>query len=156
MEVNTRLFGSVIIEDDRIITFPKGIVGFPNMTKFALMYDSEKSDGKSLQFLVSLDEPEFSLPVLDPKIVSPDYDPVVEDELIMPLGGFEEGALVLVTVAVPHDLTKMTVNLMAPIIIDIKTRNAAQIILNDDSYQIKFPIYDILAQAKEEAGKAGE
>ena len=159
MEVLTRLFGKVTVDDDRIINFPGGIVGFPNLQNFALMYDSENTDGNSINFLVSLEEPAFALPVMAPNIVRPDYDPMVEDDLMLPLGEFEEGMLVLVTVTVPHDVKKMTVNLMAPIIVNIKTKRAIQLIVSDDKYPVKFPIYDILAQAKEKAqdsGKAGK
>lgn len=151
MEITTKLFGKVTIDDERIINFPGGIVGFPDLQNFALMYDSENTDGNSINFLVSLEEPAFALPVMAPEIVCPDYDPMVPDDLLLPLGEFTEGVLVLVTVTVPHDLKKMTVNLMAPVIINPATRRAIQLIVNDDKYPVKFPIYDILAQAKEKA-----
>ena len=151
MEITTKLFGKVTIDDNRIINFPGGIVGFPDLQNFALMYDSENTDGNSINFLVSLEEPAFALPVMAPETVCPDYDPMVPDDLLLPLGEFTEGVLVLVTVTVPHDLKKMTVNLMAPVIINPATRRAIQLIVNDDKYPVKFPIYDILAQAKEKA-----
>ena len=56
MEVNTKLFGQIEIDDEKIIEFPGGIVGFPDLNKFAIVHDSEKSDGSSLSFLLSLDE----------------------------------------------------------------------------------------------------
>ena len=57
----------------------------------------------------------------------------------------------LVTVTVPSDLTKMTVNLKGPIVINAQTRRACQVIVEGDEYAVKYPIYDIL-----KAGKAGE
>ena len=159
MEITTKIFGKVTIGDDRIIKFPNGIVGFPDLQNFALMYDSENTDGNSLNFLVSLDEPAFALPVMVPSLIDADYDPAIADDYLIPLGEFEDGMLELVTVTVPHDVTKMTVNLMAPIVVNVKTKKAVQVIVDDDNYPVKFPIYDILAQAKqkaESAGKAGE
>ena len=57
--------------------------------------------------------------------------------------------LVLVTVTVPHDLTKMTVNLKGPFIINTKEMKASQTIIDNDEYPVKFPIYDILQKNKE-------
>ena len=77
---------------------------------------------------------------------------------MIPLGEMsEEDMLVLVTVTVPHEIEKMSVNLMAPIIINAATRKAVQVILNDDSFPVKYPIYEILAKAKADAeAKAGK
>ncbi|MCR5627516.1 MAG: flagellar assembly protein FliW [Lachnospiraceae bacterium] len=152
MEVTTKIFGKVTIADDKIITFPGGIVGFPEMTKFALMHDIDNA-GSGLGYLVSLDEPNFAMPVVNPLIVKKDYNPVVEDDLLSGLGEFtSDNTIVLVTITVPHEIEKMTVNLMAPFIINADSLKGAQIILDGD-YQIKFPIYEILKAAKEAAGE---
>ena len=37
MTIMTKVFGEITIDDDRIITFSKGIVGFPELTQFALL-----------------------------------------------------------------------------------------------------------------------
>ena len=94
------------------------------------------------------------MPVMDPLLVQQKYNPVVEDDLLIPLGDFsEEDMLVLVTVTVPHEIEKMSVNLMAPIIINASTRKAAQVILGEGDYPVKYEIYEIL-QAAKKAGKA--
>ena len=150
MDVNTRIFGQITISDEKIIEFPGGIVGFPDLNKFALVHDSEKTDGSSLSFLLSLDEPAFAMPVMDPHIVKPDYNPMVDDDLLSNLGELKsDDTIVLVTLTVPHDIKKMTVNLMAPIIINAELRKGAQVILTEGDNDIHFPIYDILAAAKE-------
>ena len=43
MEVSTKLFGKINVGDDKIIEFPEGILGFPELKKFTLMYDNEKN-----------------------------------------------------------------------------------------------------------------
>jgi len=151
MKLTTRIFGEVEIEDEKIITFPQGIVGFPDMTRFALMHDEGKNSN-TIRWLQSIDEPAFALPVLDPLLVKPDYNPVVEDEVLKPLQPLKtEEMLVLVTVTVPHDLTQMTVNLKGPIIINSENCKAVQIILEDDEYVVKYPIYDYLQKQKDAA-----
>ena len=153
MNVMTKVFGEITIDDDRIITFPKGIIGFPDLTEFALLHDSEKGSD-SIHWLQSIQEPGFAMPVMDPLIVRPDYNPEVDDELLKHLGELhEEELLVLVTVTVPRDLTQMSVNLKGPVIIDAIGRKATQVIVEGDEYQVKFPIYDILNEKKKKAGE---
>lgn len=152
MKINTRIFGEVEIADDKIITFDNGIIGFPDLKRFTLLHDEEKGTNAGISFLQSLDEPGFAMPVMDPLIVKPDYDPEVDDELLASAGELTaQNILVLVTVTVPSDITKMTVNLQGPLIINVDERKACQIILDGGEYPVKYPIYDIL-----QTRKAGE
>ena len=151
MKINTKVFGEVEIADDKIIHFPSGIVGFPELTEFTLLHDEEKGAG-SIHWLQSIQEPGFAMPVMDPLLVCTDYNPEVDDELLKPLGGLDpEEILVLVTVTVPSDLKKMSVNLRGPIIINAAAKKACQVIVEGEGYQVKYPIYQILS-----ARKAGE
>ena len=152
MHVNTRIFGEIEIEEEKIITFEKGIIGFPDMKRFTLIHDEEEGANAGIRYLQSLDEPAFAMPVMDPLVVAPDYNPEVEDELLKPLGEINPDSLfVLVTVSVPKEIEKMTVNLQAPLIFNADERKAVQIIVEGSEYKIKFPIYDILKERKKKA-----
>lgn len=152
MIVNTKIFGEVDIEDNKIIEFSGGIIGFPQLTKFALIYDEEKGVGAGIRWLQSMQDENFAMPVMDPLVVQKDYNPEIEDELLKEMGDLkEDNLLVLVTVTVPSDLTKMSVNLRGPIIINSDNRKACQVIVEGESYQVKFPVYEIL-----KSGKVGE
>ncbi|MBR3823748.1 MAG: flagellar assembly protein FliW [Lachnospiraceae bacterium] len=152
MRVNTRLFGEIEIADEKIITFPNGIIGFADMTKFTLIFDEEQGSSAGIRWLQSLDEPGFAMPVMDPLTVKEDYNPEVDDELLKNIGNVNaDNILVLVTVTVPSDLTKMSVNLQGPIIINVDECKACQVIVDNDECPVKYPIYDIL-----QARKAGE
>ena len=151
MTLQTKVFGEVTIEEEKIITFPGGIIGFPDLTQFTLLHDED--DGiATIHWLQSLQEPGFAMPVMDPLFVKEDYNTEIEDELLKVLGEWKQDELlVLVTVSVPQELEKMTVNLKGPIIINGANRKACQVIVEGDVYKVKFPIYDIL-----QARKAGE
>lgn len=152
MKVNTKIFGEVDILEERMITFSGGIIGFPDLKQFALIYDADKGTDSGIRWLQSIQEPGFAMPVMDPLVVCPDYNPEVEDELLQELGELNsDNLLVLVTVTVPSDITKMTVNLKGPIVINSKSRKACQVIVEGEKYAVKFPIYDIL-----QAQKGGE
>ena len=152
MRVNTRLFGEIEIADEKIITFPNGIIGFAEMTKFTLIYDEEQGRAAGIRWLQSLDEPGFAMPVMDPLTVKEDYNPEVDDEILKNIGKVTaDNILVLVTVTVPSDLTKMSVNLQGPIIINVDECKACQVIVDAEGCPVKYPIYEIL-----QARKAGE
>lgn len=145
MKVTTRVFGEIDIADDKIIHFQGGIIGFPDLTDFALVHDAEKEGDSPVRWMQSLQEPNFAMPVMDPLAVCPDYNPVVEDELLKPIGEFDpESVLVLVTLTVPKDVKKMSVNLQAPFVINADEKKACQIIVDSEKYPVRFPIYDII------------
>ena len=148
MKVNTRIFGEIDIEDEKIIQFVNGLVGFPDMVDFALIHDEEKGPG-GIAWLQSMQEPQFAMPVMDPLKIKDTYNPNVEDELLKPLGEFgTDDMLVLVTVSIPSDVTKMTANLKGPIVINTATRKACQVIAEGEDCEVKFPIYEILKARK--------
>lgn len=148
MQIKTKVFGEVTIDDDKIIDFPNGIVGFPELVQFTLIHDEEKGRD-SIHWLQSIQEPAFAMPVIDPLLVCPDYNPEVEDELLKNIGELQpEETLILVTVTVPKDLTKMSVNLRGPIVINAAEKKATQVIVDGDEYPVKYPIYDIFNKKK--------
>jgi flagellar assembly factor FliW len=152
MKIDTRIFGEVEVSEDKVITFANGILGFPDLQHFILLHDEEKGTDAGIRFLQSVEEPSFAMPVLDPLVVKPDYDPEVDDELLTSAGKLtDDNILVLVTATIPSDLTKMSVNLQGPIIINVEERKACQLIVENGDYPVKFPIYEIL-----QARKAGE
>ena len=152
MQLNTRLFGEIEIEEEKIIFFEKGIIGFPHCQKFTLIYDEEKENNSNIIWMQSLDEPAFAMPVMNPLLVKENYNPIVEDELLKALGNLaEENTLVLVTVTVPQNIEKTSVNLKAPIVINAKEKKAVQVIVEDED--VKYEIYDILQAQKEKAGE---
>ena len=149
MKVTTRVFGEIDIADDKIIHFQGGIVGFPDLTDFALVHDAEKEGDTPIRWMQSLQEPNFAMPVMDPLFVCPDYQPMVDKEAVADIGDLQdEDMLVLVTVTVPHDLKQMTVNLKGPFIINTKEMKATQTIIDNEEYPVKFPIYEILQNNK--------
>ena len=153
MQANTRLFGAIDIPDDKIIVLENGMIGLPEMKCFALIFDEEKEGGGKVRWLQSMDDPETAFPVMDPYLVKEDYDPIINDDILRPLGELkEENTFILTTLTVPRDVEKMSINLKAPIVINTDTRRGAQIIVENDM-PVKFMIYDLLKSRKEKAGE---
>lgn len=151
MTIETRIFGEITIDATKIIHFENGIIGFPELKDFALIYDIEKGNKAGIRWLQSLQEAAFAMPVMDPLAVAAEYNPTVDEEILKPIGTLvEDEVLVLVTVTVPKDIKNMSVNLKAPLVINVAERKAVQIILDSDEYQIKYPIYKILEERAKE------
>ena len=153
MQAETRLFGMVDISDDKVIVLENGMIGFPELQHFALIFDAEKENGSKIKWLQSMDETSVAFPVMDPTIIKNDYDPTINDEILKPLGELtEDNIFVLSTVTVPKQLENMSINLKAPIVINSDTMKGVQIIVEDD-FPVKYMIYDLLKSRKEKAGE---
>src|SRR5687768_5931065 len=77
MEIETTRFGTLSVEDERIITFPNGLLGFPDHTRFALIQTGEEN---YFFWLQAVDEPNLAFVVTDPGIFFKDYDVPIREE----------------------------------------------------------------------------
>lgn len=154
MQVKTRHFGEIELDEDKVIYFADGIFGFEDYKKYTLLYDNEGGERPDISWLQSLDEPALAIPVVNPFIIRPDFNPEVEDELLKSLGNLtDENIVVLVSVTVPQEIEKISANLRAPFIINSDERKGAQVIAENADYEIKYRFYEKLKAHK--AAKEG-
>ena len=154
MVAETKFFGTIDIEDDKIINFPNGIIGFENLKNFALIYDSEREERSKISWLKSMEEPLMVLPVINPLDLMDAYTPTIEDELMKNIGDpADADLLIFVTLSIPSDIEKMTANLKAPFIINTVERKAMQVIVENSEYPVKFDAYEALQARKEKEGE---
>ena len=124
--------------DPLVLTFPKGLLGFPTLQTFHLF---EPQDGYPLKFLQSVDTEEISFTCMNPAGIKEDYEVPLSDEEAEALAlSSQEDALILTLVVIPEDPRRMTTNLAGPLVINTKTRVGFQIALNSDQYPLRFPI----------------
>ena len=127
MKAKTRMFGEIDIQEDKIITLESGMIGFPDMQKFTLIFDEEKGSKSHIMWLQSMDDPQTAFPVINPVTIKEDYNPSVSEELLKPLGDMkQEDTFVLTTVRVPKDIQDMSINLKAPIIINMSNNRGGR------------------------------
>lgn len=154
MLIKTKYFGEIDLDENKVITFNHGIMGFEEYKKYTILYDIEEGKNASISWLQSLEEPGLALPVINPLIIKPDYNPIVEDEVLSPLGNItDENLVILLSLTVPADLTKMSVNLKAPFVINSDTRRGCQIIVENQDYEVKYNVYKKIQKLKEEKGE---
>jgi flagellar assembly factor FliW len=136
MVIETSRFGSVDVDETRLIEFPKGVLGFPNEQRYALIQTGEDS---SFYWLQSVDRPELAFVVCDPRLFVPDYRvPIRADELDQL--GLEDPAGAQVFVIVNKVEDTLTGNLQGPLVVNVETRGAKQLVLSDRRYTTRHPL----------------
>ena len=65
MKAETRIFGTIEIEDDKIVTMEKGMIGFPELKHFALIFDEEKEEkDRTIMWFQSMDDGDIAFPFM--------------------------------------------------------------------------------------------
>lgn len=139
MEIDTLRFGRIQVDDDRIIYFPRGILGFTRHRRYVILPHSEKSPFLWLQ---CVDDGNLAFVVMDPRLVEPSYRVDVEEEQLGDLEVAPGDELQLVCiVTIPHGNPKgMTINLMGPIIINARNLRAVQVVCEGQGYSHRRPL----------------
>lgn len=143
IEVQTSRFGLVRCQEEDVIQFPEGILGFADLRRFVLLDDP--SD-EIFAWLQSCEIPQIAFPVLEPELFTPNYqlNLTKHDLESLDLKKAATGPKAFTSFAiitVPEDPTQMTANLKAPVVINIEKRMARQIVLQDNNLAIREPIF---------------
>jgi len=136
IHLNCTRFGDITIDESAEIRFPNGLVGFASETRFAII---ERSQGP-IAYLQSLTTPRLALPVIDASVMRPRYPSMSQEQLAAIAGVDADNMAVLIVVAINPIDKGLRANLLAPIIIDVESRTAHQIILEGTSYTANTPI----------------
>jgi flagellar assembly factor FliW len=132
MTVETTRFGQLDVDPCRVITVPRGLIGFPSAQRFIMF---EHSPGLPFQWLQSLDNPSLAFIVIDPHTFFPDYEIEIAEEEARGLGIRDpDEAQVLTMVTIRRAPNEVTTNLVGPLVVGVNSRQAAQIVLNGDQY----------------------
>lgn len=143
MNLKTRFFGEVEIDENKVIIFDEGIPGFENLKRFLYMID--KDENSPFCWLQSIEDTDIVFTLLDIYMIMQDYNPIVSKELIEDIGTFDKGDLLIYTIVnIPDDIKNISVNLKAPIVINMNNNKAKQIISTNEEYEIRTYIYDKL------------
>jgi len=124
-------FGDYEVPAERVLHFPEGLIGFPQARRFALLEPSRS--GSPFRCLVCLDEPELGFVVCDPAALWPGY----AADVPLPAAGPVEDQALLAIVTVPAQPADMTANLMAPLVIDCRSRTGHQVVLDTGRYSTR-------------------
>jgi flagellar assembly factor FliW len=141
MLVNTAVFGEVEIPNEQIFTMPQGLYGFDDCKRFALV--TKEEDDVTLMWFQSLDDVVPCFVVFNPYDIIDGYRPIMEAADLRALKPKKDDRLeYLVIAVVPEDISKITVNLKSPLVLNRRTGIARQVILANQEYPIKFSLVE--------------
>jgi flagellar assembly factor FliW len=131
-------FGSCSYTPSEVIEFPWGLPGFPALRNWLpLNLESQPS----FVWLQSLDDHGVALPAIDPWMVFENYDPKLPPYAFTSLEIREAGDFAtLCIVVVTPNAEEMTINLMAPVVINLRSRKGRQIMLDGSHYSPREPM----------------
>lgn len=137
--IKTTRFGNIQIEGSDVLSFPEGILGFADLTKFVILDDPNDD---IFAWLQSCEAPAIAFPVLEPELFTQGYKVNLAktdlESLKMP---DMTKARLFSIVTIPDDPTQMTANLKAPVVINVSERRARQCVLQDNNLAIREPIF---------------
>ncbi len=139
MQIQTTRFGEVEVQADRVITFPKGLLGFPRYTQFVLLESGEDS---YFWWLQSVELPDLAFVVTDPSLFVSTYKVPMKPEQMHELGmqAVEEAQ---VFVIVNKSGQQLTGNLQGPLVVNVKDRVAVQLVLSDRRFTTRVPLIEV-------------
>ncbi|MGE5579867.1 MAG: flagellar assembly protein FliW [Bacillota bacterium] len=150
MKVVTKRFGTLEVDPGSILTFPEGLIGFPDCRDFVVV--DYQVAGDCVRWLQSVTEPALGFVTLDPKAVFPDYDPEFCPTDLELLDSKPDELVLLSVVTVPRDVRRMTANLQAPLVINPKKRVARQVITTSPEYTTKHYVFSALSSLSQRTG----
>ena len=139
MEVRTTRFGTLEIAEDRVIQFPKGLLGFSGCTRFCLL---EPGTDAAFFWLQSLDDANLAFVVTDPALFVPDYSvPVRPEQMVeLKLGKLDDAQVFVIVNKVDQQLTG---NLQGPLVINTLTKEGEQMVLAEKRWTTRHPLMKV-------------
>lgn len=150
MIIETTRFGPVEVDPERVLTFPKGLLGFPDQTRYGVIESTVEPD-KRFALLQSIDRPDLAFVVTDPRHFFPDYRLPAEGYWLELLGvaGEEEVGLLAVVNKVPTlDGWQLTANLLGPLAIRLETRVAVQLVIASKRWSVRTWLMELGEEAR--------
>lgn len=142
MEVKTTRFGVITIPEDRVITFPKGLLGFPSQKRYCLL---EPGTDTVFFWLQAVDEPSLAFVVTDPSLFFKDYQVPFKQEQMddLKLDKLEDAQVFVIVNKVDDTLTG---NLQGPVVINTLTRDGEQVVLADRRWTTRHTLVRMTAE----------
>ncbi len=143
MKVQTTRFGCIEVDETRLITFPEGMLGFPEQTEYALV---QTNDEGNFFWLQSVERADLAFVVCDPLLFVPDFRVQIklEDMEKIALTDMQQSQILIVVNKIDRMLTG---NLQGPLVINVVNRCGLQLVLSERKYSTRHPLMELEARA---------
>lgn len=139
MKCQSTRFGTFEVNDDTLLVFPSGILGFPDWTKYVMLDHDTDAPFKWLQ---CVEEPQLAFVILDPAIFKPDFQITITTDALIEIQKQDNDELSVVTIlTIPSgDPSGVTANLRGPLVMNHRTRLCKQLVLAED-LPTRYPLF---------------
>lgn len=145
MKLRTKHFGEIEISGDEVIAFPRGLIAFEDKKSFVLINNEDEK--LPFSWLQSVDDPGLCFVVMNPFVFKKDYEFDIPQDAVSELEIKAAGDVcVLSVLVVPEDISQMTANLLAPLVINTRNRKGKQVILDDKRYTTRHLVLEELGK----------
>lgn len=139
MKVKTTRFGELEVNPTDLVTFAEGLFGFESLKKYFVV---DPGDSTLILWLQSTEDEKVAFPIIEPKIFKPDY---IAKLLPADLNGLDldslQAAKLYSILTIPGNVTEMSANLKAPVVINSSKKIGKQIVLQDSKLSVKHEMY---------------
>ncbi len=142
MEIETTRFGKLSVDDDRVMTFPHGLLGFPEQGRYALIQTGEEN---YFFWLQSVDDASLAFVVTDPSIFFKDYEVPIRDETTQALQLTDDAHAQLFVICNKVG-DWLTGNLLGPIVVNAQNRLAHQVVLTEKKWTTRQPLIKLQSE----------
>lgn len=144
-QFQTKYFGEVSVEEDRVIHFNEGLPGFESQKDFVILNNHDTEDPVPFMWLQSMTDPDLAFVVSIPFFLRPDYEFEIPTEICntLELTSADEAGIYTIC-HIGGSVDSMTFNLRSPIVINANNRKAVQLILSDTRYTTREMMKNIL------------
>jgi flagellar assembly factor FliW len=144
MQVRTTRFGTVEVADDRVMEFPKGLLGFSEKRRFCLL---QPSDDACFFWLQSVDDPGLAFVVTDPALFIAEYSVPIRGDQMESLGleTLEDAQVFVIVNKVGEALTG---NLQGPLVVNTRTRVGEQFVLAEKRWTTRHTLVSVAKPAQ--------
>lgn len=146
MMIETTRFGQVEVDEDRLLAFPQGVLGFETIQEYCLL---EHKPGSPFHWLQATANPTLAFVVVDPFSFIADYELTISDADVSHLqleGPEDVRILTIVTIAG----SEVSTNLVGPILLNHRLRLGRQIVLSDSRYCTRHALLSPLTRTENE------
>ncbi|MEN6521544.1 MAG: flagellar assembly protein FliW [Armatimonadota bacterium] len=140
MQITTTRFGNIDVNNESIIHMDETMLGFEHCNRYVLLQDRPDTAFKWMQ---SIDDPTVAFLVINPNDFFPDYEIELTDEQAESLKLSDaHDSVMFTTVTLDRKSNRATTNLVGPIVMNVQTMHASQIVLQNDRYTTKQTIWE--------------
>lgn len=149
MKIATLRFGELDVPEDKIIEFPKGILGFEQFQQYVILQSEESEPFKWMQ---SIEDPNLAFVIANPAFFFPNYKLEMHIRELSEINVSESSSIeTYVIVTIPKDISQMSANLQGPLLINTDDNLGKQVVFVNSRYTIRHLIMDEL---KKKGGKS--